>query len=284
VIFINNTLAEGKIIAKCPFTSMLKRGFRSKQPITDKIKATTYTGTAKYTICPDTDLQGTSAQIVNNIATPNACAQLCDTTSGCTQAVYDNAGKVCHIKASQTTALMTWVLNKKFDVINKNVAATPSTTGQWSDLIRFPIIPVAAYIVPEAPDTSRMLVFSSWGASTFGGAGGYTQFADYNWKTGAISQRQVSNTNHDMFCPGMSQLQDGKLVITGGSDAEKTSIYNPATNTFTRGPDMKIARGYQSSTTLSDGKLFTIGGSYSGDTTSGGKSPWSHSDSILPPL
>lgn len=131
--------------------------------------------------------------------------------------------------------------NKKYDVINKVVAATPATTGQWTDLIRFPIIPVAAYIVPEAPDTSRLLVFSSWGATTFGGAGGYTQFADYNWKTGAISQRQVSNTNHDMFCPGMSQLQDGRLVITGGSDAEKTSIYDPKTNAFTRGPDMHVS-------------------------------------------
>jgi galactose oxidase len=160
--------------------------------------------------------------------------------------------------------MLIWAMNKKFDVIKKNVAATPSTTGQWSDLIRFPIIPVAAYVVPQAPDTSRMLVFSSWGATTFGGAGGYTQFADYNWKTGVISQRQVSNTDHDMFCPGISQLQDGKIVITGGSDAEKTSIYDPATNAFTRGPDMNIARGYQASTTLSNGKVFTIGGSYSG--------------------
>ncbi|KAH6660917.1 kelch domain-containing protein [Truncatella angustata] len=244
VIYINNTLAEGEIIAICPFTT------------------TTYTGSAIYTVCPDTDLQGTSAQIVDNVATTNDCAKLCDTTSGCTQAVYDSAAEVCHIK--DTTAMLIWAMNKQFDVIKKNVAQTPAITGQWSDLIRFPIIPVAAYVVPEAPDTSRMLVFSSWGATTFGGAGGYTQFADYNWKTGAISQRQVSNTNHDMFCPGMSQLQDGKLVITGGSDAEKTSIYDPKTNNFTRGPDMNVARGYQSSTTLSNGKIFTIGGSYSG--------------------
>lgn len=136
------------------------------------MEGTSYTGSAgTYTVCPDTDLQGTSKQIVTSIATPNDCAKLCDTTSGCTQAVYDNAGKICHIK--DTTAMLIWVLNKKFDVIKKNVAATPSTTGQWSDLIRFPIIPVAAYVVPEAPDTSRMLVFSSWGATTFGGAGGY---------------------------------------------------------------------------------------------------------------
>lgn len=90
------------------------------------------------------------------------------------------------------------------------------------------------------------------------------RFADYNWRTGAVSQREVANTNHDMFCPGISALQDGRIVITGGSDAEKVSIYDPSTNQFTRGPDMKIARGYQTSATLSDGRVFTIGGSYSG--------------------
>lgn len=67
-----------------------------------------------------------------------------------------------------------------------------------------------------------------------------------------------------MFCPGISALQDGRIVITGGSDAEKVSIYDPLTNQFTRGPDMRIARGYQTSATLSDGRIFTIGGSYSG--------------------
>ncbi|KAK6076034.1 galactose oxidase precursor [Seiridium cupressi] len=245
VVYINNTLAEGTIIAKCPFTS------------------TSYTGTAgTYSVCPDSDIQGASAQIVDNIATVDACAALCDTTSGCTQAVYDKNGKICHIK--DTTVMLIWAMNKQFTAIKKDVAATPSALGSWSDLIRFPIIPVAAYIVPVAPDTSRMLVFSSWGATTFGGAGGYTQFADYNWKTGEISQRQISNTDHDMFCPGISQLQDGKIIISGGSDAEKTSIYDPATNAFTRGPDMNIPRGYQTSATLSNGKVFTIGGSYSG--------------------
>lgn len=82
--------------------------------------------------------------------------------------------------------------------------------------------------------------------------------------SGAVSQRTVSNTQHDMFCPGISSLEDGRIIITGGSNAEDTSFYNPSDNTFTKGPDMKIARGYQTSATLSDGRVFTIGGAYSG--------------------
>ncbi|KAI1871919.1 hypothetical protein JX265_005905 [Neoarthrinium moseri] len=245
VISLNNQFSEGTVIARCVFSE------------------TSYTGArGTFQTCPGTDLQGASARIVTGVASSAACAKLCDATSGCDKAVFDKSVSVCHIK--DTTAMLIWAMNKRYDVIQRKVAATPAATGQWSDIIRLPIIPVAAYVVPESPDTSRMLIFAAWGGTTFGGAGGETQFADYNWKTGTVSQKTISNTNHDMFCPGISQLEDGRIIITGGSDAEKTSIYNPKTNTFARGPDMKVARGYQSSTTLSDGRVFTIGGSYSG--------------------
>ncbi|KXJ85237.1 hypothetical protein Micbo1qcDRAFT_169570 [Microdochium bolleyi] len=146
-----------------------------------------------------------------------------------------------------------------------------ATLGRWSKVLDFPIIPVAAYMVPSAPGavSTKLLMFSSWGARDFGGASGKTQFAEFDTATGAVSQRLVTNTHHDMFCPGISSLADGRIVITGGSDAAAVSIYDPATNGFVKGPDMRVARGYQSSTTMSDGKIFTIGGSYSG--TRGGK-------------
>jgi galactose oxidase len=67
-----------------------------------------------------------------------------------------------------------------------------------------------------------------------------------------------------MFCPGISALEDGRILIQGGSDAKKNSFYNPATNEFTKAPDLLVARGYQSGATLSDGRVFTIGGAYSG--------------------
>ena len=82
--------------------------------------------------------------------------------------------------------------------------------------------------------------------------------------SGAVSARTVANTKHDMFCPGISALEDGRILIQGGSDAKANSFYNPATNTFTRAPDLLMPRGYQSSVTLSDNRVFTIGGAYSG--------------------
>jgi galactose oxidase len=144
---------------------------------------------------------------------------------------------------------------------------SPPTTaqgGSWSPVIEFPIIPVAAYIIPEYPESHRLMVFSAFSSNSFGGSRGFTQFAEYDHRNGAMSARQVAETQHDMFCPGMSSLADGRLVITGGSNAERTSIYDPRSNTFTAGVNMQIARGYQSSTILSNGKVFTIGGSWSG--------------------
>lgn len=93
---------------------------------------------------------------------------------------------------------------------------------------------------------------------------GITQFADYNFNTGAVSQRTVTNTQHDMFCPGISSLADGRIVISGGENAEAVSIYSGSTNQFTRAANMQIPRGYQTSATLSNGDVFTIGGSFTG--------------------
>jgi len=108
------------------------------------------------------------------------------------------------------------------------------------------------------------MAFSAFEPLWFGGAKGRTQFAEYNIETGEVSHRNITNTHHEMFCPGISMLPDGRVVISGGTDANRTTVYDPRTNNFTAGPHMQVARGYHSSTTLSDGKIFTLGGSWDG--------------------
>ena len=66
------------------------------------------------------------------------------------------------------------------------------------------------------------------------------------------------------FSPGLSTDFTGRPVVTGGNNAPKASIYNPVTNAWIAAPNMQIPRGYQASCTLSDGRTFTIGGSWSG--------------------
>ncbi|EMD67185.1 hypothetical protein GGP41_007105 [Bipolaris sorokiniana] len=218
----------------------------------------------RYTVCPGTDIRGPTEKVFRGVADFEKCAYLCANWATCKAAVYDKAESVCHIKADARSNTLIWSTDKRYDVMRLIEPSAPAQNGEWSDLIHLPVIPVAAYVVPEYPVSQRLLVFSSWGVDAFGGPGGRTQFADYNYQTGAVSARTVSNTQHDMFCPAMSSLQDGRLVIQGGSDANAVTTYNPASNSFVRSANMKMARGYQSSCTTSDNRIFTIGGAYSG--------------------
>jgi galactose oxidase len=139
-------------------------------------------------------------------------------------------------------------------------AAEITSLGSWGPTIGFPIVPVAAALLPG----NRLLAWSAYSPTAYGYDRGYTQISIMDLTTGKVSPAQRINTGHDMFCPGVSLLPDGRILISGGGDSAKTTLYNPATNTWTSGPNMKIARGYQSNVTTSTGEVFTIGGSWSG--------------------
>jgi galactose oxidase len=138
-------------------------------------------------------------------------------------------------------------------------AASPSK-GLWTNTVNFPLVPAAAAMLPNG----KVLLWSAFARDSFGGSNGYTQTATWDPTTGFSTQMTVSNTNHDMFCPGISLDFNGRVVVTGGSNAAKTSIYDPTANSWIAAPDMKVARGYQSTATCSDGRVFNIGGSWSG--------------------
>ncbi|MFI9293522.1 discoidin domain-containing protein [Streptomyces gardneri] len=138
--------------------------------------------------------------------------------------------------------------------------AKPATHGTWSRITGFPLVPVATAVLPG----DKLLAWSAYAVDRFGGSNGYTQTAILDLKTGKVTQRRVDDTGHDMFCPGIAMLADGRVLVTGGSNAEKASIYDPATDTWSATTDMNIARGYQSMTLLSTGEAFVLGGSWSG--------------------
>jgi galactose oxidase len=102
-----------------------------------------------------------------------------------------------------------------------------------------------------------VLTWSAYSIKTFGADPPLKQTitATLNPANLASSLAVVANTNHDMFCPGISMLGNGDIVVTGGDVAEKTSIYRVASNAWVPGADMKLKRGYQSSVTLSTGEV-----------------------------
>lgn len=162
-----------------------------------------------------------------------------------------------------------WSSAAEINLLGPSGSVVPQR-GSWSAPVGFPLVPVAAAQLPNG----KILTWSAYAPDTFtGGAGGRTVTATYDPATGVVTQRTITETGHDMFCPGISVLADGRIVVTGGNDSAKTSIYDPATDAWTTGPAMTTARGYQSSTTLSDGRVFTIGGSWSGPVGGAGGTP-----------
>ncbi|MFE2308994.1 discoidin domain-containing protein [Streptomyces sp. NPDC059411] len=144
--------------------------------------------------------------------------------------------------------------------------ASPAVHGSWDRITGFPLVPVATAVLPG----DKLLAWSAYAVDRFGGSNGYTQTAILDLKTGKVTQRRIDNTGHDMFCPGIAMLADGRVLVTGGSNAEKASIYDPATDDWSATTSMNIARGYQAMTLLSTGEAFVLGGSWSG--TAGDKS------------
>ncbi|WP_239132017.1 discoidin domain-containing protein [Paractinoplanes durhamensis] len=162
-------------------------------------------------------------------------------------------------KSSESGEQGPWTTAAEFYPLGASGAVVPNR-GTWSAPVGFPLVPVAAAVLPNG----KILTWSASFDNDYVGGTGRTLTATYDPATGVVTQREVAETGHDMFCPGISVLPDGRILVTGGNDAALTSIYDPATDSWTNGPDMTTARGYQSSATLSDGRVFTIGGSWSG--------------------
>jgi galactose oxidase len=153
------------------------------------------------------------------------------------------------------------------------VLGNPATVGRWTAPTALSLVPVAAANLPNG----NVLMWSAYDRLNFGGDNGRTYTLTYNPNTGASSEVLVSNTGHDMFCPGISNLADGRIIVTGGSSSSKTSLYNPSTGAWSASSAMNLPRGYQASVSLSSGEIFTIGGSWSGGQGNKDAEVWSPS-------
>lgn len=155
-------------------------------------------------------------------------------------------------------------------IVDVNVYTTnavlPSepSKGVWGPTLDLPITAAAgAHGISKIGGHHQIMLWSAWTDDRFfASPGGKTFTATWDPYLQDILETNVTNTYHDMFCPGISMDIDGNIVVSGGADSQKTSIYDGSD--WIPGGDMNLHRGYHSSTTLSDGKIFTIGGSWSG--------------------
>ena len=87
------------------------------------------------------------------------------------------------------------------------------------------------------------------------------------WDPATGAQTPVNVTGYNIFCSGLAHLMSGSIFVAGGNKNAQlegivqTHVFDPASNTWSRGPDMAEGRWYPSVTPLDNGEmLITEGG------------------------
>ena len=175
----------------------------------------------------------------------NKCVRSPNTTSG-QQVTLETCG---------TGTNFQWIFEEQ------GFVAENTGSGTWTAPATLPLIPAAGALLPNR----KVLVWSSWKPYRFAGSGSLDQtimaLIDPN-NPGAATARTITNTTHNMFCPGIAMLPNGDVFVNGGDDSHTrtTSIYRWQTDDWTRPASMVESRWYNSSVTLPDGRVFTLAG------------------------
>jgi hypothetical protein len=145
-------------------------------------------------------------------------------------------------------------------------AAVPGAedeVGSWSAPVDWPVVGVHVALLPNG----KVLAYDSVGdhATESYPVHDHTRATVWDPQTGTHTDVRV-NTGFNVFCSGLAHLLDGSVFLAGGNKdsnlngIRQTHTFNPATNTWTRGPDMAYERWYPSVTGLPNGELLITEG------------------------
>jgi hypothetical protein len=153
-----------------------------------------------------------------------------------------------------------------------SAAVTPSTTagGQWGSLLNWPMTAIHSILL----DNGKVLQFDGWQQPE------PTQVWDP--ATGTFANQTAPDS---IFCSGMAELPDGRVLVIGGYGGLSTgnigivdtSIFDPTTNTWSRVANMHSPRWYPDLTELADGRYLAL----SGNTTD--ESHWADTPEVYDP-
>lgn len=139
-------------------------------------------------------------------------------------------------------------------------AVAQSATGQWVKGPNLPYYPVHLHLLPNG----TVLMWPS----DLGHDGDDPRV--WNPSTGTVTA--VSKAGFGLLCSGHTFLADGRLFVAGGHvetdiGLPEASIYNPATDSWSRQPRMNAARWYPTAQPLGNGDVLVLAGNQ--DTTLG---------------
>lgn len=239
--------------------------------ITIDMKQSYLVGSITYQPRQDATNNGNIGQHVISLSTdgnnfaPAAYGTFLDDKSLKTTTIVPTSARYVRIEAlTEAGDRGPWTTAAEINVLTATQEAPPAPQGKgsWGPTINFPLVPVS---LANEYSSGNILAWSSYNPSTFGGSNGQqTITATYAPGPQRVTQALITNTQHDMFCEGLSFDFDGRNIASGGNTASAVSIFDSAANAWTKGPAMQIARGYQAQTVVSTGNTFTIGASWSG--------------------
>ncbi|NTX34959.1 DUF1929 domain-containing protein [Myxococcus sp. CA033] len=135
-------------------------------------------------------------------------------------------------------------------------AQTPAQVGRWSSVMNWPITATHLSLLPDG----KVMFFGEFEEG---------DLPPMRWDptTGALST--FASPSYNIFCSGHSFLSNGKMLVSGGHIAshvglDDASLFDFATNTWTRLPDMNNGRWYPTNTTLSNGDVVVTSGEIAG--------------------
>ena len=143
--------------------------------------------------------------------------------------------------------------------------AQVNQTGQWTPLLTWPFVPIAIAHLADG----RVVAWASTQTTTFPVGATFTYAAIYDPNTGVITA--LNNTAHDMFCTGMAQTGDGRIIASGGGANVRTTstigMIPRWSQNWSQLGDMLSGRWYNTSVTLPNGNLLTMWGRAGGTLT-----------------
>ncbi|NMO18157.1 DUF1929 domain-containing protein [Pyxidicoccus fallax] len=128
----------------------------------------------------------------------------------------------------------------------------PSDIGTWSGLMTWPMSATHAHLQPD-------------GKVWFFGEFAEGDLPPRRWDPATNAITTLPFPGYNVFCAGHSYLADGKLLVTGGHieshvGLADASLFDAATSSWTRLPDMNDGRWYPTNTTLANGDVMVLSG------------------------
>jgi hypothetical protein len=158
---------------------------------------------------------------------------------------------------------------------------SPAVRGQWGKPFALPNVAVHSHVLPDGrvlmwgrrDDPNQSLDVDPRSSIHVGQppapAATCTPFIWNPVDRGVTTTAQppLGAGKANLFCSGHAFLPDGRLLVAGGHRADgsglaQTCVFDPGTDQWTPGPTMNHGRWYPTLTTMPDGSVLIVSGSY----------------------